>query len=46
MTLFLTIFGILTCVAVFIGFLWVLNFIFAPYDAEGADDWYSDDEGL
>lgn len=42
---FLVIFGMLACVAVFAGFLWVLTFLFAPDDHSGSD-WYSDDEEI
>jgi hypothetical protein len=41
----LVVFGILTCVAVLAGFLWVLNFLFAPEDHIDSD-WYTEDEGL
>jgi hypothetical protein len=45
MELALTVFGIVTCAAVFVGFLWVLNFLFAP-DNHSDSDWYSEDEEL
>lgn len=45
MEIALAVFGILTCLGVFAGFLWVLTFLFAP-DNHSDGDWYDDDEGL
>ena len=45
MEIVLIVLGILTCVAVLLGFLWMLKFLLAPEDHIDSD-WYTEDEGL